>query len=95
MFDIIKANDNIFLALGSPQQEADVLKMRADLMISLALYVKERDWTQEEAAERLGIPQTRVADLVQGKWKKFSLDMLIGLATRVGKRVRLELDEAA
>ena len=69
MFDTIKADENIFLALGSPQQEAEVLKIRADLMISLALYIKEQGWTEQEAAEHLGIPQTRVADLVQGKWK--------------------------
>ncbi|MCX7108808.1 MAG: XRE family transcriptional regulator [Proteobacteria bacterium] len=95
MFDTIKADDNIFLALGSPQQEADVLKMRSDLIIILVIYVKEQGWTQQEAAERLGIPQTLVSELVQGKWKTFSLDILIGLAARVGKRVRLELDEAA
>ena len=39
----------------------------------------------------LGIGQSRVSDLVRGKWDKFSLDMLITLAARAGKRVELAL----
>jgi len=42
-----------------------------------------------QAAERLGIGQSRVSDLVRGKRDKFSLDMLVTLATRAGRRVDL------
>ena len=44
----------------------------------------QRGWTQQEAAEKLGIGQSRVSDLMRGKWDKFSLDMLITLTTRTG-----------
>ncbi|MDQ1314311.1 MAG: hypothetical protein QG662_420 [Pseudomonadota bacterium] len=37
-----------------------------------------------EAAKVLGISQSRVSDLMRGKWDKFSLDMLVTLATRGG-----------
>jgi predicted XRE-type DNA-binding protein len=37
----------------------------------------------------LGIGQSRVSDLMRGKWDKFSLDMLITLATRAGRKVEL------
>jgi predicted XRE-type DNA-binding protein len=47
--------------------------------------------TQTEAAERLGIAQSRVSDLVRGKWDKFSLEMLISLESRAGRKVNLEL----
>jgi predicted XRE-type DNA-binding protein len=47
--------------------------------------------TQMEAAERLGIAQSRVSDLVRGKWDKFSLEMLISLEARAGRKVHLEL----
>ncbi len=30
----------------------------------------------------LGVSQSRVSDLVRGKWEKFSLEMLITLATK-------------
>ena len=45
----------------------------------------------DEAARVLGIAQSRVSDLVRGKWDKFSLDMLVTLATRAGRRVSLAL----
>jgi predicted XRE-type DNA-binding protein len=38
----------------------------------------------------LGISQSRVSDLVRGKWEKFSLEMLITLATRAGIRVHIK-----
>jgi predicted XRE-type DNA-binding protein len=35
-----------------------------------------------------------VSDLVRGKWEKFSLDMLITLAARVGQKPSLVLKAA-
>ena len=71
-----------------------VLAMRADLMASLRTLIAERGWTQHEAALELAIGQSRVSDLVRGKWEKFSLDMLITLAARVGKRPHQVLEPA-
>ena len=68
--------------------------LRADLMARLRLLVQTEGWTQTQAAEKFGIAQSRVSDLLRGKWDKFSLDMLITLAARAGKEVRLELADA-
>ena len=35
--------------------------------------------------------QSRVSDLLRGKWDKFSLDMLITLAARAGRKVELAI----
>jgi len=86
---VVKSKGNVFIDLGFPREEAAVLAMRADLMARLRKLIAERGWTQEEAARRLGIGQSRVSDLVRGKWDKFSLDMLITLAERAGKKPRL------
>lgn len=37
MTDIVKAGENLFLALGFPPHEAEILQLRADLMNELAL----------------------------------------------------------
>lgn len=55
------------------------------------LTVAERGWTKQQAAEHLHVAQSRVSDLVQGKWEKFSLDMLVTLAARAGCRVELAM----
>ena len=64
-------------------------------MAQLRMLIDSKGWTQAEAAKRLGIAQSRVSNLVRGKWDKSSLDMLVTLAVRAGKHVRLELAEAA
>ena len=95
MTDIIEADVNLFLALGFPPHEAEILQMRADLMGKLRLWIRDSGLTQEEAAERLGITQSRVSNLVRGQWKKFSLDMLLTLAAKAGLQFKIELDWAA
>lgn len=86
-----KAGGNVFLDLGFEPAEAAVLQMRAKLMSDLRAYIENEDLTQAEAAERLDIAQSRVSDLVRGKWDKFSLEMLITLETRLGRTVNVEL----
>ena len=86
-----KGSGNVFIDLGFPADEAAILAMRADLMGHLRLLIEKKAWTQVEAAQNLGVSQSCVSDLVRGKWDKFSLDMLITLATRAGLRVQLRM----
>lgn len=85
-----KSSGNVFGDLGSDPAEAAVLHMRSSLMSDLRLYIEKQKLTQSEAAKRLGIAQSRVSDLVRGKWDKFSLEMLIALEVRLGRAVRIE-----
>ena len=85
-----KSSGNVFIDLGFDQAEAAVLQMRAKLMGDLRLYIEKRKLTQAQAAKQLGIAQSRVSDLVRGKWDKFSLEMLITLEARIGRKVRVE-----
>lgn len=91
---ITKVSGNVFVDLGFPKEEAAVLATRAELMARLRVVIDERGWTQQEAAKRLGIGQSRVSDLVRGKWDKFSLDMLVTLAVRAGQKPGLVLKAA-
>jgi predicted XRE-type DNA-binding protein len=88
---ITESCGNVFLDLGFPPEEATILAMRAQLMGEMRIKIRDMKWTQAEAAKVLGISQSRVSDLTRGKWEKFSLDMLITLATRAGKKVELKL----
>lgn len=88
---IIESSGNVFVDLGFDPAEAEVLKLRAEVMIRTAEQLKARGWTQAEAARHLGITQPRVSRLVKGKVEDFSLDMLLTLATRAGLRPELRL----
>ena len=87
---IVESSGNVFVDLGYSPDEAAVLQMRADLMASLRKFIKANKLTQAKAAEILGVSQSRVSDLNRGKWERFSLEMLIILATKAGMRVTLK-----
>ena len=91
METITESSGNVFADLGFSAEESALLAMRAELMARLRETITERGWTQTEAASQLGIGQSRVSDLMRGKWEKFSLDMLVTLAARAGRRVDLTM----
>jgi predicted XRE-type DNA-binding protein len=88
---VIESSGNVFADLGFSPEEATILAMRAELMARIRETIMDKGWTQAEAAAQMGIGQSRVSDLVRGKRDKFSLDMLVTLATRAGRHVELAL----
>lgn len=88
---ITKSSGNVFADLGFEPAEAIILQMRAKLMSDLREYVQSSGMTQPAAAKRLKIARSRVSDLMLGRWEEFSLEMLITLAARIGRKVTLEL----
>jgi predicted XRE-type DNA-binding protein len=87
---IIKSSGNVFIDLGYPPEEAAILQMRSEIMADLRKFIDKKKLTQAKAAEMFGVSQSRVSDLIRGKWEKFSLEMLIILATKAGMRISLK-----
>ncbi len=87
---VVNSSGNVFVDLGYSPDEAAILQMRADLMADLRKFIKAKRLTQAKAARILGVSQSRVSDVMRGKWERFSLEMLITLATRAGIRVTLK-----
>ena len=88
---IVASSGNVFVDLGYSPDEAAILQMRADLMADLRKYIHNKKLTQASAAKILGVSQSRVSDLITGKWEKFSLEMLITLASKAGMHVKLKI----
>ena len=88
--DIITSSGSVFTDLGFSPDEAAILQMRADLMSDLRKFIKAKKITQAKAAAIFGVSQSRVSDLIRGKWERFSLEMLITLATKAGMHVSLQ-----
>jgi predicted XRE-type DNA-binding protein len=88
---ITESCGNVFADLGFDPAEAEVMKLRAEVMILTARRLKEQGWTQAEAARQLGITQPRVSRLIKGKTEDFSLDMLLTLAARAGLHPEIRL----
>ena len=87
---IVESTGNVFADLGFDPGEAAILQMRAKLMSDLRAYIESKGMTQVKVTEQFSIAQSRVTDLVHGRWEKFSLETLIMLETKAGRQVELE-----
>ena len=90
---ITRSSGNVFADLGFDAATAQVMAMRADLMIALEKAIKDQKLTQTTAATILGVSQARVSDLIRHKTDKFSLDMLVVFAAKLGYPARLSLSK--
>jgi predicted XRE-type DNA-binding protein len=83
---------NVFDAISGSAEQSASLTARAQVMRALQALVKDAGWTQAKAAERLGVSQPRMNDLLRGRLSKFSLDALVNLVSAAGRRVHVELE---
>jgi predicted XRE-type DNA-binding protein/CheY-like chemotaxis protein len=75
------------------EEQAVNLLIRSELILAIERSIKEREWTQTQAAQALGISQPRVSDLMNGRIERFTVDMLMILADRLGKYVSIQLQD--
>ncbi len=100
---VTKRGANLFLELGfSPADAArfqaesqqlinDTKALKEQLMDELSKWIVENRLKQAEAAEILQVSRPRVSDVVNKKVSKFTIDTLVGMLSRAGKPVRLEI----
>ena len=88
---LTRSSGNVFRDLGFSGDEAEYLKVRAELMLNLQKVITARGLKQAEAAELLGVTQPRVSDLMRGRIDLFSIDTLIDMLARLGVRAKLIL----
>lgn len=86
-----RSTGNAFRDLGFSIQEAEHLRVRADLMVAVQQSVSRRGLKQAQAAKLLGVTQPRVSDLMRGRIDLFSSDTLIDMLARMGIGVTLRL----
>jgi len=90
----IESYTSVWDAIADTPEQAANLRARAELMQKIAAIVKENGWTQVEAADRCGVTQPRINDLLRGRVSRFSLDALVNIATAIGRRVHLQIESA-
>ncbi len=91
---ITRSSGNVFLDLGFPPAEAENLRVRADLLIDLRQVIREKGWTQAQAAEFFQETQPRISCLMNGDVTRFSIDKLINLLAKAGLHVRVTIKKA-
>jgi predicted XRE-type DNA-binding protein len=86
---------SVWDAIADTPEEAANLSLRSELMNEIEAIIKQNGWTQAVAAKRCGVTQPRISDLLRGRIARFSLDALVNIASALGRKVRVSLDNAA
>jgi len=84
---IHRGDDNVFADIGVTHPER--VQARAQVMFLISDIIKKRGLTQKQAAAILGIPQSKVSCLVNGKLSNFSMDHLFELLNALDTDVEI------
>ena len=71
---------SVWDALEDTPQQAANMRLRSKLLLELCQTIRSWELSQKAAAQRLGISQPRLNDVLTGKIDKLSLDALVNLS---------------
>ncbi|MBS0654551.1 MAG: XRE family transcriptional regulator [Verrucomicrobia bacterium] len=86
-----RSSGNVFADLGRPNPEERLAK--AEVARKLTHAIKKKCKTQKEAAELLGIGQSKVSALLNGNLRSFSLERLFRFLNTLGTSVFVNFRE--
>ena len=84
---IEKSSGNVFADLGLPDAENRLAK--AELARKIGEAIGERNLSQVQAAELLGIDQPKISALVRGQLSGFSFERLVRFLNILGRDVQI------
>jgi len=87
--------DSVWEAIEDTPHQAESLKIRSKLMMTLQEHLKNSKMTQTEVAKLLGVTQPRVSDLMRGRIDLFSMESLVNMIASAGLKVEVEIKNAA
>lgn len=82
-----KSSGNVFEDIGSKHPER--VLARAQIMERISQIIQQRGLTQDKAAKILGLPQSKVSCLMNGKLSMFSLEHLFELLNALDSDVEI------
>ena len=85
--EIYRGSGNVFADIGIRNPERVMARSR--IMSRITDLIRQRGITQQQAAKLLGIPQSKVSCLMNGKLSLFSLDHLFELLNKLDSDVQI------
>jgi len=87
--DVYVGSGNVYEDLGL--DDADELFAKAALAHRINTIIKERGWTQAQAAAILGVSQPNISLLARGRLSNFSFDRLFRFLAELGQEVDITI----
>lgn len=92
MIEIEEGTGNVYADLGIP--DADEMIIKAQLATKIGEIIKGRKWSQLQAAEVLGIPQSKLSKMLRGQFRGISEAKMLDCLTRLGRDVKIVVGPA-
>ncbi|BAO85831.1 MULTISPECIES: helix-turn-helix domain-containing protein [Caballeronia] len=92
MIEIEKGSGNVYGDLGLA--DAEEMRVKAQLAGKISEIIKARRWTQQRAAEALGISQPKLSQLMRGQFRGVSEAKMLELLARLGRNVQIVVGPA-
>jgi predicted XRE-type DNA-binding protein len=87
----METENNIFSDLGLI--DAQELSAKAKLLKKVCSLIKDTGFTQKQIAEKLGISQPKVSNLLSGRLSAFSSDTLLQYLALLGCDIQIKVRE--
>jgi predicted XRE-type DNA-binding protein len=91
MTEITKGSKNVYADLGYP--DADEMLIKAQLVTKIGKTIKARGWTQQKAADVLGLTQPKLSEVLGGRFRGISEAKLLDCMARLNYRVQIVIGE--
>lgn len=74
-----------------PEKAGPVAKAKYDLCEHFIIYHREEGITQREMAERLGVTESRVSEILHYHIERFTIDKLLELLAKIRPQVKIQV----
>ncbi len=85
-----KAVKSAYHELGFP--DADEMLLKAQLVMKIAEILRARGWTQQQAAQVLGLTQPKLSRMLRGEFRGVSEIKMMECLVRLGRGVKIVVE---
>lgn len=90
--ELRRSSGNVFADLGLP--DAEKLKIKTGLAVEIRKAMRALGLTQQEAAKRMGISQSKVSGMMRGDFTNLSERKLMDCLNRLGYDIEIKVRPA-
>ena len=92
MIEIEEGSGNVYADLGF--DDAEEMMVKAQLATKIGEIIKGRKWSQQRAADVLGIPQSKLSKMLRGQFRGISEAKMLDCLARLGRDVQIVVGPA-
>jgi predicted XRE-type DNA-binding protein len=92
MIEIEESSGNVYVDLGFA--DAEEMMVKAQLATKIGEIIKGRKWSQQRAADVLGIPQSKLSKMLRGQFRGISEAKMLDCLARLGRDVQIVVGPA-